>query len=522
MIPRYYQQEAVDSVIGYILRNDKLHPLVAMPTGSGKSLIIAMLIEYVRKTWNANVLVLSHTEDILKQDHKAISNLINEEIGLYSAGLNSRSILPVTVAGIQSVYKRISEFNHFDFVIIDECHLINIDDETMYMKFLGGIDARYCGLTATPFRLKDGYIYGRKDTLFNDLVCDYTTLSNFNKLVNEGFLCNLKTLSTQLEFDTNSLHKRGGDYIEKEMSNLFDKEEITNNAIDETIRVATERGYKRWLIFAIDINHAEHIAERLIYKGIPTGLIHSRMEMNKQDVLDRHRAGIYTALVNVNILTTGYDDPEIDLIVMLRPTDSPVLHVQTIGRGLRIWPGKDHCMVLDFAGNTKRLGPINNVQVSKKKNLADGEGTAITKTCPECDMILPPAIKFCPECGYEFIFKTRLEGESDGSDIIDLGQKWYRVDDVKYQLSHDIYKPDMIVINYICNVKVFKEYWCLDHKGYARQRAIGIIRRRLDRDKDCHIGSCKDFFKSVDTLIKPDQILISTLKKYPEILQYKY
>jgi hypothetical protein len=119
--PRYYQKEATDKIIDYLSYYPGKHPLVAMPTGSGKSLVIAMLIEFVRKEWNAHVLILSHTEDILKQDYAQISNLISEPIGLYSAGLSSRTILPVTVAGIQSVYRKPELFAQFDLVIIDEC-----------------------------------------------------------------------------------------------------------------------------------------------------------------------------------------------------------------------------------------------------------------------------------------------------------------------------------------------------------------------------------------------------------------
>lgn len=519
--PRYYQIEAFESIIGYICRNEKMHPLVALPTGTGKSLVIAMLIEYARREWNINVLVLSHTEDILKQDYDSVKSLIDEPIGLYSAGLDSKTILPVTIAGIQSVFRKPELFVQFDFVIIDEAHLINLQDETMYKKFLGMVGQVYCGLTATPYRLKDGYIYGQKHSLFNDLVCDYTTLGRFNKLIEDGYLSPLKTLQTQLEFETDKLHKRGGDFIEKEMSLAFDKEEITNAAVDEIIEIGIKRDYKKWLIFAIDINHAEHIAERLIQKGISTGLVHSKMTFDKQTTLEKHKNGIYRALVNVNMLTTGYNDPSIDLIGMLRPTDSPVLHVQTAGRGTRIYEGKSHCLFLDFAGNTKRLGAINNIQIRSKKKLKDGTGAMITKTCPECSLIVAPAVKFC-ECGYEFQFTTRLENKIFNGDIIETGApKWYNVVNVMYQLKHKNNMPDTIQVLYVCGVKVFTELWCLDHKGYARQRAVNIMRSRAELNK-ADLVSCQTAYKVLDRLKIPKKILVSTLKKYPEILKYEY
>jgi len=518
--PRYYQLDALDKIINYICTTSGKHPLVALPTGSGKSLVISMLIEYVRLEWNINVLVLSHTEDILRQDHKSITSLIDEEVGLYSAGLNSKIIRPVTVAGIQSCYKNPELFEHFDFVIIDEAHLINIQDETMYKKFLDRVGQIYCGLTATPFRLGSGYIFGpTSETLFDHLVCDYTEMDKYNKLVEAGFLCPIKAIQTKLEFDTENLKHRMGDFVEKEMSQKFDRDTITDLAIKETIKIAKEHNCKKWLFFAINIEHAEHIAETLIRSGIPTGLIHSKMIFNKETVLEKHRNGTYKALVNVNVLTTGYDDPEIDLIGMLRPTDSPVLHVQMVGREARISPGKEYAVFLDFAGNTKRLGPINNVHVHKKsKN--EGTGEPIVKTCPECDTMHHPTVKVCPYCGYKFEFKTRLELESSGYEIIDTGNKWYNITGIQYNIHKGLSKPDSIKVTYITGVRTFSEYWCLDHKGYARMRAVQIMKARGASIDD--LSSCQDALDCLESLSVPSRVLVNTSKKYPQLIRYKF
>jgi DNA repair protein RadD len=517
--PRWYQQEAHDTVIDFMSKNPGKHPLIAMPTGSGKSLVICMLIDYVRKNWGAKTLVLCHTAEILLQDKKAIERFSGEEAGLYSASCKSKTIRDITIAGIQSVYKKPELFKQFDLVIIDECHLISKKDDSMYNTFFKEVGKIYCGLTATPFRLGDGYIYGQDGCLFDNLVYDLTSMDNFNRLIQEGHLCKLKTLQTTLEFDTEMLHTRSGDFIEKEMSSIYDTEEITNAAIKEVIKVGSN--YNKWLIFAIDINHAEHIAEKLIQSGIPTGLIHSKMEFCREKTLNLHRDGTYTALVNVNVLTTGYDDEEIDLIVILRPTESPVFHIQTVGRGLRISDRKDHCLILDFAGNTKRLGPVNDVHIKNKANKVEGGGEAVTKTCPECDVILHPSVKICDSCGYIFKFVTKLTTHSEGDEIIAERQRWYNVSNIFCHLQHKPNMPDSIKVSYECGMKIFTELWCLDYKGYARQRAIAIMKRRYDiTTEDVH--SSADAMGIVHLLIMPIKILVDTTKKYPQILKYKF
>jgi len=521
---RWYQDAAFQATIAYMSKYETKHPLIAMPTGSGKSLVIARLIEHCRKEWKAKILVLSHTEDILKQDYAQITSLIDEQVGLYSAGLKSRTIYPVTVAGIQSVFRRTDEFEQFDLVIIDEAHLINMKEQTMYKKFLANVGQIYCGLTATPFRLGSGLIYGKEDDkLFDDLVYDLTSLENFNRLIDEGYLCPLKTLETHITFDTTGIHKQGGDFKENELSEAFNREDITRGAIDEVIKVADKYGYKKWLFFAINIDHAENIAEYLIRCGIPTGLVHSKMEDDKDRIMEKHRIGAYTAMVNVGMLSTGYDDPSIDLICMLRPTESPVFHVQTAGRGTRPFPGKDHCMFMDFAGNTARLGPINAVHVKVKGKAKDGDGEPITKKCPECDTLHHPTVKVCPYCGYVFPVRTRLEAGSTGEDIISKGNYWFNVTDVNYSLSSKPTRPDIIKVSYICGLRVFNEYLCLNHKGYARFRAVNVLRTRANVELTARdLENCEAMMLKVNTLKKPLKILVNTSKKMPEVLQYKF
>ncbi len=247
-------------------------------------------------------------------------------------------------------------------------------------------------------------------------------------------------------------------------------------------------------------------------------VVHSKMEFDRTTVIKHYKKGTFRAVVNVNVLTTGFDDPEIDLIALLRPTQSPVIHVQTIGRGLRIADGKDNCLVLDFAGNTERLGPINDITI-KKKGKGRAGGDPITKVCPECAEILAPAVRDCPVCGHKFEFKTALEGTATERDVVSTKEPaWHNVTDVGYGIHRKVGSPKMMVVTYQCGLRAFKEYVCVEHKGYAGHRAKYWLAFRGMED-------CQDAEWVVDNsfkLNKPNKIRVDTSGKYTQIVDYAF
>lgn len=522
--PYYFQEPIPDIVFSYIASNKGKHPLVALPTGSGKTVCITDIAEQAVKRYNVDVLILSHVKEILEQDYGTILKHTDiEDIGLYSSGLSSKTIGRITVAGIQSVYRRPQLFHSKKLVIIDEGHLIPPGDNGMYHKFFAELNNPvYLGFTATKYRLGTGLIYGQEDTLFDDIVYDYTEYEKFNELVDRGYLSKLKTLRTDLQLDVEGIKTRGGDFIETDMSLKFDRDYITDAAVNEIIKVGEK--YKKWLIFAIDIEHAEHIAETLIRSGIPTGVVHSKMESDRDRAIKLFKNGTYKCLVNVNILTTGFDDPEIDLICILRPTKSPVLHVQMIGRGLRISQGKDHCMVLDFAGNTARIGPINAIEVANKRK-KDGNGEPITKECPDCHLIHHPRVKFC-SCGYEFHFKHGLSGSTDAP-IIERGEYWADVSEIKYSKHEKRNSPPSLLVSYITTGNtVIKDWIHFEHTGYAHHMAVHWLSRRLSKDdypfEKGHRITVDDVLSISDKLKSPSKILVNSGKKYTTVIDYTF
>lgn len=517
---RWYQTEAVERLIEYLKKPDAGHPIVVMPTGSGKTIVISDFInEYLSENINSNILVLSHIKEILKQDYEALTDYFHGfEVGLYSKGLNSKTIKKITVAGIQSVWRHPDKFADFNIVIIDECHLVTIKQTGMYRKFLEAIIANYIGLTATHFRLGHGYIHQGKGALFTDIVYDLSSSDNFNRLVEEGYLTKLITKSTIMEMDTTKIRTRAGDFAQNDLSETFDRKSITNNAVNEIIKFGAN--YKKWLIFAIDIEHAEHISETLNSNGVKTLCIHSKIEDDRLDLIDDFKKGKYRAVVNVDILTTGFDVPSIDLIAMLRPTKSPIIHVQTIGRGLRVAPGKSHCLVLDFAGNTERLGPINYVQI-KNKEKSKKKGLPITKKCPDCGCIYHPTVKVCDACGHKFTFIEKLRASASVAAVIrDELIKWVNVSEVTYSIYRKSNKPDSLLVTYHCGLSIFKEWVCFSHKGYAKHKADGWVRFRMKNDY--FPEDLGGLYKKRHLLKVPCKIKVNTTEKFAQIVDSRF
>lgn len=514
---RWYQIKAEKATFKYLDRNPDKHPLIALPTGSGKGAIMVRIGNAIlEKSLDNNILVLSHEANILKQNY---NNMLHLKEGpptcMYSAGYNSKDIGPVTIAGIQSAYRYPELFEKFNWVLIDEAHTIPMSDTSMYRQFLNGIgEHTRIGLTATPYRLGEGYIIG-EDHLFDKIVIDYTTGAKYTRLVDEGFLCPLIMSNTSITMDTTNIKMKGYDFDLKQMSKAFDRESITNSILDDMIVRGAERN--KWLIFAIDTEHANHICEGLISRNIPSMIVHSKMPFSKEFVLNQHKMGIIKAVVSVGMLTTGYDDPSIDLIGLLRPTKSPNLHVQMPGRGQRIHSSKDNCLVLDYAGNTKRLGPINKIK-PKKKGKGEKGGAPITKDCPVCDTILAPIIKICPMCGYEFAFKSNLELEASTEEIIGYDNKWYTVQDVEYKIHTKPGMPKSIKVTYYCGIRSFNEYIMPDHKGYAGHKSL----ERLKHSGIIHEDIESTFKKMPDYFLVPNKILIDSGGRYPNIIDYFY
>jgi len=513
---RWYQEEATVATLEAI-KDKNRHPIVAVPTGGGKTHIIGKLINrYLHQNPTRDVIVLSHVKEILVQDYAAIKKYTNAPIGIYSAMLNSKTVARITVAGIQSVYKRASEFGDVGLIIVDECHLVTDDNQGMYRTFLAEFNANIVGLTATPFRPR-GYLHLVKDALFTDICYDLTSSANFRRLIAEGYLSKLYSKATYMKMDVDDIPNQAGDFNNKIMAKKFNTEEVTEIALEETIKIGTN--YKKWLIFAISIEHAESIRDYLNDAGYNTGIVHSKMERDGEDrdeMLARFKTPFYRAMVNVNVLTTGLDIPEIDLIVMLRPTQSPVIYAQSVGRGLRVVKGKDHCLVLDFAGNVARHGPVDDIQIRQKGEKKSGD--PVTKQCPSCMAICHPIMQICEACGHKFEFKVKIADKPTELDILKTTKKsWLNVSLMTINKHKKPKSPDSIRIDYVCGLRKFSQWAAIQSNS---RQAVHFAKYILN--KFCDFP--EDFEYTVDNILeyrdkfkKPKRIYVDQTENYPQI-----
>ncbi len=398
---REYQRTAIQSVFDYLSENPGKNPCLVLPTGSGKSVCLAAFIEAALTWWpDSKILVLTHQKELIEQDAKALHRLVPDiSIGLYAASLGCRDLAqPVTFASIQSIYK--ASIPAFRFVLIDEAHLINVDDKGMYRTFLRKArGARIVGLTATPYRLGQGFLTDG-DGIFDDLIDSVSIL----ELQGLGYLAKLRNKGTFTKLDVSEVRLRAGEFAESDLQQHVDTFKTNEAVADEIVKSASYYGRKHILVFCSGISHAEHIAIMLSERGLKAAYINGMMKTeDREEILYGFTHGHTTALCNANLLTTGFDYPDIDMICMLRPTMSPGLYLQMAGRGLRLKSGENKdCLVLDFAGNVTRHGPVAFVSPPPRKGDKKEKGTPPCKECPQCLEIVPVSLGVCPSCGYVF------------------------------------------------------------------------------------------------------------------------
>jgi DNA repair protein RadD len=447
-----------------------------LPTGSGKSHIVAALCKDALQSWpETRILMLTHVKELIEQNaEKMRLHWPGAPMGIYSASIGKRQLgEPITFAGIQSVRSKARQLGHIDLVIIDECHLVNHKDEGGYRTLLADLKAinpalRVVGLTATPYRLGHGLITD-KPALFDALIEPVS----IEELIFKGYLATLRSKVTRTKLDTSGVHKRGGEYIEAELQAAVDTEENNQRVVREVIELAGDR--KAWLIFCAGVQHAENVAEILIENDIPAACVTGETPKKERErILSDFKAGRLRALTNANVLTTGFDHPGIDLIAMLRPTMSAGLYVQMAGRGMRVAEGKADCLVLDFAGVVATHGPITAVQPPKRGG--DGNGEAPVKVCDNCGELCHLSLRECPACGAQFPEPERKKLELRDDDIMGLeGQElevaswmWRKHTSKasgKLMLACTYYGPGLAGA-------AVTEYLPILHEGYAGDKAM--------------------------------------------------
>ncbi|MBT1445799.1 DEAD/DEAH box helicase [Shewanella sp. JM162201] len=405
---RDYQQDAIEAALNHF-RQSRESAVLVLPTGAGKSLVIAELARIAK----GRVLVLTHVKELVAQNAEKVA-LMAGSGSIYSAGLGEKDSGGKTViAGIQSAARNLDAFSEpFSLVIIDECHRVSQDKDSQYHSLFAALKAAnpnllLLGLTATPYRLGEGYIHkrhvhghvGNPDKGVFD-VCIFEL--PMRVLIKKGFLTPprlLDGLAAQYNF-ANLKASEDSDYSEAEVESVLNTSGRATTAIVGQLKAlgASRRGV---IIFAATVRHAKEVLA-LLERGESKGLQNIGMQegeastaiqnttsaalitadtdaIERDRIINAFKAGQIRFLVNVSVLTTGFDAPHVDLIAILRPTASVSLFQQMVGRGLRLYPGKTECLILDYAANGFSLF---HPEVGKPR--PDSKSVPVQVPCPAC------------------------------------------------------------------------------------------------------------------------------------------
>jgi DNA repair protein RadD len=470
---RPYQREALDTLDAY-WRSGGGHPLISMATATGKSLVIAWLVrDLMRRCPGLRILAVTHVQELIQQnvDH-VLALWPDAPLGVNCAALGRRDLdHPILFASIQSVF-RDAKIGRRDLVLIDEAHLVPHAGDGMYRSLLDDLrvlesDMRIAGFSATCFRLDSGRLDEGEGKIFDDVVFDY----GIGEGIRDGWLSPLSSKRTDTQIDVTDVGRRGGEFIESELQAASDVDAIVNGACDEIVRQGRDR--RSWLVFCTGICHAEHVRDALRCRGVTAEAVFGETPTDeRKEIITAFKAGGITCLVNVNVLTTGFNVPQVDLLAMLRPTLSTGLYVQMIGRGTRKAEGKTNCLILDFAGNVRRHGPVDSVEPKFKAAVKPGDVAA--KACPECDELVALNAHECPVCGYAWPRPAREPKHAaiaDAVPVLSTGQSWVDVTGTTFRIHYkrnDPSAPPSLCVSYLCGLSVYSEYVSLERQGYAR------------------------------------------------------
>ena len=386
---RSYQTEAVNSALQYFKK--RRDPAVAvLPTGAGKSLVIAELARIAK----GRVLVLAHVKELVEQNHGKYQSY-NLEAGIYSAGLNKKESQHKVIFGsIQSVAKaEASFFEDFTLLVIDECHRVSLEAETQYAKVIQTLreqNPRICilGLTATPYRMGTGWIYNyshqgeiktTEERFFKHCIFELS----LEYMIQHGYLVPPVKVDIPVTcYDFSELSESQRSYTLSEIEKVLSQQRhLTPLIIKNIVNITESYDRQGVMIFSSSVKHAREI---LGYLPKEEGriVIGETDNRERSQIIDDFKARQFKYLVNVSVLTTGFDAPHVDVIAILRPTESTSLFQQIIGRGLRLHEGKKDCFVLDYTG----MGhSIYTPQIRDKKPTTESVPVAVE--CPECAFV---------------------------------------------------------------------------------------------------------------------------------------
>lgn len=553
---RWYQKEAIFSVFDYYERGNAGNPIIAMPTGTGKSVVLAELVrEIFFRDSRQRIMMLTHVKKLIVQNaEKLIEVWPNAPLGVYSAGLKSRDMaMPIVFGGVQSVAKAIKKavsinqrhFGHRDVIFIDECHLLSPEDDTTYQYVIAELRKInplliVIGLTATHYRLKQGMLTDG-NAIFTDVCYDITDINSWARLIAEGFLAPLVGKGNVTQINTDNVGMVGGEFNNRQLEEVCEDDKLIYDICKEMCEMAYDRNC--WIVFAAGVVSCDKIAAMLQSMGINAVAVHSKKTEDFNDAaMIGFQRGLIRCLVSITKLTTGVDHPPIDFIGDCAPTCSPGRHVQKLGRGTRPSPYtyKSNCLVGDFAGNIRRNGPVNDPKKPRKPG-EKGTGDAPVKICG-CGVYNHASARYCggvskedkvnynPQlgCGLPFAFVTNIFATAASDEPMrgeDAIVKYFNVKRVIYNLHEkkdkagNLLSPPSMKVSYFCEQQMFSEWVHFELNGQPKFRAHQWWSQR---HAEAPPVTTYQALQHIAEFRVPKKIRVHVNKKFPEVLSYEF
>jgi DNA repair protein RadD len=363
---RPYQKKASEKAIEFFNSRKKQNAIMVLPTGSGKSLIIADIASKL----DDHLLIFQPSKEILEQNFAKLQSYGVLDCSIFSASFNSKEISRITFAMIGSVRNKHELFSHFKYVIVDECHGVNSkNNESMYNQFLSGLDCRVLGLTATPYRLStDGFggsilkfITRTRPRIFSEMIYHV----QIKELSDQGYLAKMEYYQVNI-VDPSKLqvNSTGADYTDKSVKKHYSDIDF-NKKLKEIIERLIKAGRKNILVFTRFIDEAQELSD--YFNGLSEMVSGETPKKEREKILNDFKSGEIRIVTNVGVLTTGFDFPELSTIVLARPTMSLALYYQMIGRAMRPHKSKESAWIIDLCRTYKRFGNVESLEIRPEK-----------------------------------------------------------------------------------------------------------------------------------------------------------
>lgn len=560
--PRPYQREALEA-LDHHMRAKQTNPCVVIPTGGGKSLLIAWAIQ----TWKSDYppfrcMILAHRKELVAQNAAELQGLWPDgDVGIYSAGLKRRDLdASITYASIDSVWNRAGEFPPFDVLVIDEAHRIPARGEGKYQSFISDCrkispGLRVAGFTATPYRLGMGPIC-HADHILQEVCYE----AHIGALIRDGFLCKLRSKVGEAP-DLQGVRRNGrGDYVQKALAKTVEEPDVVKKAVREAAAVIQAEGRKSCVFFCVDVAHCKAVSRELRRYGFEAPVVTGKTPREERDrVAEAFKAGRYRVLCNVNVYTEGFNAKRVDCVVLLRPTLSAGLYAQMVGRGLRLHPDKTDCLVLDYARCIETHGPIDCLETGEVKVIECGSvdpprckpcrrlrkpsascmecGGTGYRTWPDgCGDTFSRALGTCPHCGWRIPPQEVERAEAEERDrklheekaarrsILGSEPEEFEVSSVSVHRHKKPGRPDSLRVQYRCGLSTFREWVCLDHPGFAGQKARRWWADRFGEEaaKRASVSSAvEDLFTAKVLAMRTETITVAKRGKHYQVIAHK-